>query len=208
MLMGLMRIDMEFTMDTLSYYFSIEISGIINDSNKFKLSDVTVEPWVKEREENHNIEVMLSGIYHYISEEGMDLAEKKLFYLFLSRVIIYKTVKFTDEKYVDILKFLITHYQVIEKIKYGMDTEQVHNYEELTSQEEAMEILASGYISKLLELVNQELPLKKSLVELFECSRKGPLTELQAHISLLQGNYKACIEIYLRGRESSKLRVF
>lgn len=35
-----------------------------------------------------------------------------------------------------------------------------------------------------------------------------PLTELQAYISLLAKNYKACIEIYLRGRETSKRGIF
>ena len=43
----------------------------------------------------------------------MDLEEKKLFYLLLSRIIIYKTIKFTNEKYIDILSFLINNYSVI-----------------------------------------------------------------------------------------------
>lgn len=58
----------------------------------------------------------------------MDLEEKKLFYLLLSRIIIYKTVKFTNEKYIDILSFLINNYSVIEKIKYGLDPDQIQNY--------------------------------------------------------------------------------
>ena len=68
MLMGLMKIDMEKTLNSLSYYFSIEISGIINESAKFKLPDVAVESWINEREGNHNIELLLSGIYYYCSE--------------------------------------------------------------------------------------------------------------------------------------------
>lgn len=41
-----MKIDMESTIDALSYYFSIEISGIINESAKFKLVDIGVESWI------------------------------------------------------------------------------------------------------------------------------------------------------------------
>ena len=43
---------------------------------------------------------------------------------------------------------------------------------------------------------------------MFDTSRQVPLTELQAYISLLAKNYKASIEIYLRGRETSKKGIF
>jgi len=123
--------------------------------------------------------------------------------------MIYKTVAFTREKYLDILTFLISNYKAITKIKYGLDIEKVKNIEELCSQEEADEILSSEYLSKLLILGLQEEPsLKDDFSRLFETSRQVPLTELQAYISLLAKNYKACIEIYLRGRETSKRGIF
>jgi|JI61114C2RNA_FD_contig_21_15758310_length_1143_multi_3_in_0_out_0_2 hypothetical protein len=76
----------------------------------------------------------------------------------LSRIMIYKTVAFTREKYLDILTFLISNYKSISRIKYGLDIEKVKNIEELCSQEEADEILSSEYLSKLLILGLQEEP--------------------------------------------------
>lgn len=61
----------------------------------------------------------------------------------LSRIMIFKTVTFTREKYLEIMIFLIRNYKAISKIKYGLDLEKVKNIEELCSQEEADEILSS-----------------------------------------------------------------
>jgi hypothetical protein len=74
----------------------------------------------------------------------------------LSRIMIYKTVAFTRDKYLDILTFLIKNYKAITRIKYGLDADKVKNIEELCSQEEADEILSSKYLSKLLILGLQE----------------------------------------------------
>jgi hypothetical protein len=51
----------------------------------------------------------------------MDSESNQLFYLMLSRIIIYKTVAFTRDKYVDIISFLINNYRCIEAIRYGLD---------------------------------------------------------------------------------------
>jgi hypothetical protein len=64
---------------------------------------------------------MLSGIYDFCREVGMDSESNQLFYLMLSRIIIYKTVAFTRDKYVDIISFLINNYRCIEAIRYGLD---------------------------------------------------------------------------------------
>lgn len=152
---------------------------------------------------------MLSGIYDFIREVGMDSEANELFYLMLSRIMIFKTVTFTREKYLEIMTFLIRNYKAISKIKYGLDLEKVKNIEELCSQEEADEILSSEYLSKLLILALQEEPaLRNDLPTLFDTSRQVPLTELQANISLHSKNFKSSIEIYLRGRETSKKGIF
>jgi hypothetical protein len=57
----------------------------------------------------------------------MDSDANELFYLMLSRIMIYKTISFTRDKYLDILTFLIRNYKSISRIKYGLDTEKVKN---------------------------------------------------------------------------------
>lgn len=51
-----------------------------------------------------------------------------LFDLFLSTIIIYKTVKFHEEKYLDILISLIENYQIIESMKYGLEEKIIENF--------------------------------------------------------------------------------
>ena len=41
--------------------------------------------------------------------------------IFLSSIIIYRTVSFTENKYLEILIDLIDNYRVIRDIKYGLD---------------------------------------------------------------------------------------
>ena len=41
--------------------------------------------------------------------------------IFLSSIIIYRTVTFTEEKYLEIILDLIDNYRVIKDIKYGLD---------------------------------------------------------------------------------------
>jgi hypothetical protein len=49
MIKSLVEISCEACLDTLACSFSIEISGIINESQKFKLPEVRVHKWIKER---------------------------------------------------------------------------------------------------------------------------------------------------------------
>lgn len=59
---------------------------------------------------------------------GNELAGAKLA-LFLSSIIIYKTVRFTPEKYFDILKQLINNYSIIKDIRYGLEDKMIAEYE-------------------------------------------------------------------------------
>lgn len=54
----------------------------------------------------------------------------KLFDLFLSTIIIYKTVKFKEEKYLEILITLIENNQIIEKMNYGLEEKVIKNFQE------------------------------------------------------------------------------
>jgi hypothetical protein len=44
--------------------------------------------------------------------------------------------------------------------------------------------------------------------EIYYASRQVDLTELQAHINFLNGNYGACIDVYLRASMDQRERVF
>jgi len=55
MIKSLVEINCEATLDTLACSFSIEITGIINESQKFKLPEVRVHKWIKQREGNNNV---------------------------------------------------------------------------------------------------------------------------------------------------------
>jgi hypothetical protein len=52
-------------------------------------------------------------------------SEQKLA-LFLSNIIIHKTVKFTNEKYYEIILELIRNYGIIKDINYGLEEKMIH----------------------------------------------------------------------------------
>lgn len=77
-------------------------------------------------------------------------------------------------------------------------------------EEEVIEILAARYINKILTLVYYQHPnyIKTKLYNLYEESRLFDLTDLQAEISFLQGNFSNCIDIYVRSKKSVKVLLF
>jgi hypothetical protein len=98
---------------------------------------------------------MLSAIYTFLEEVKLKRssdAEREedthLFIMFLSRTIIYKSIKFTKDKYIWILKQLIHDYRMLARINYGLEGDQIG-----LLNDESCEFLASEYINKLLTLV-------------------------------------------------------
>lgn len=217
MITGLLDIRVEACLDTLSYYFKLDNAGIVNLYCKLKLKDpVTTLPYIRPVPENEKIELMLSAISAFVDDvksrrvnDADRATDDQLFQLLLSRIIIYKTVKFTKKKYLQLLKYLIENYNCISEIKYGLEPAQ-HGLLET----ESPEILASEYINKLIALIineqtQQRDPLNKDeMAELYHWSRQVELTELQAQINFLNGHYNACIDVYLWGKEDAKERVF
>ena len=63
------------------------------------------------------------------------------------------------------------------------------------SKEDIVEILSARYINKILTLVYYQYPqyIQSKLYNLYEASRQYNLTDLQAEISFLQGNFSNCI---------------
>ncbi len=55
--------------------------------------------------------------------------------VFLSSIIIYRTVTFTQEKYYEIIIDLIDNYKVIKDINYGLDDKLFREYHEQYSQD-------------------------------------------------------------------------
>jgi hypothetical protein len=79
-----------------------------------------------------------------------------LYNLFLSTIIIYKTVKFTEEKYLEILCSLTENYEVIKSMKYGLEDKKIEDFKDQFDNEapEVIDkILAARYINKILTLV-------------------------------------------------------
>lgn len=75
--------------------------------------------------------------------------------------------------------------------------------------EEEDQIKASEYINKILILTMQEVSLTKTDInQIFEISRLASLTELQAQIKYVSGNYGQAIGIYLQGSHKAKQKVF
>lgn len=78
------------------------------------------------------------------------------------------------------------------------------------TDEEKDQILSARYITKILTLVyymcNQFI--QRRLPELYEESRLYHLTDLQAEISFLQGNFSNCIDIYVRSKKLAKNLLF
>jgi hypothetical protein len=133
--------------------------------------------------------------------------------LFLSSIIIYKTVRFTQEKYFSILINLIRNYSLCKELNYGLDdkmlSELLDQFSGL-SEGEVTEILSARYINKILTLVYYQYPkfIQGKLGALYEESRLFDLTDLQAEISFLMGNFSNCIDIYVRSKKSAKVLLF
>ena len=89
---------------------------------KLKLPNIEISDWILRREGFEQLELLLSAISEYLRKALRNEVEsKRLFNLFLSSIIIYKTIKFKEEKYLEILISLIEHYQIIEKMKFGLE---------------------------------------------------------------------------------------
>lgn len=133
--------------------------------------------------------------------------------LFLSSIIIYKTVHFTQEKYLNIIINLIRNYSLCIEVSYGLEDKMLAEFNDIYgsyNDEDKDEILSARYITKILTLVYyhcREYIIKK-LPELYEESRYYNLTDLQAEISFLQGNFSNCIDIYVRSKKSAKILLF
>ncbi len=78
------------------------------------------------------------------------------------------------------------------------------------SEGDKEEILSARYITKILTLVYYQCEeyIRRRLSELYEESRLNNLTDLQAEISFLQGNFSNCIDIYVRSKKSAKILLF
>ena len=70
--------------------------------------------------------------------------------------------------------------------------------------------MAARYINKILTLIYYQCRdyLIRRLPELYEESRMYNLTDLQAEISFLQGNFSNCIDIYVRSKKAAKVLLF
>jgi hypothetical protein len=67
---------------------------------KLKLKNVEKVDWILEREGFEQLELLLSAISTYLLVALKNRSQSNsLFNLFLSSLIIYKTVKFTEKKY-------------------------------------------------------------------------------------------------------------
>ncbi len=93
------------------------------------------------------------------SRQGEEAKTRIMMNVFLSSVIIYHTVAFTQEKYLEILIDLIDNYKVIRDIKYGLDDkllEEYHGQYYAFTAEEIDEVLSSRYIIRILTLISYE----------------------------------------------------
>lgn len=182
MIVGLLDIRVEACLETLTCYFTMENASIVNSYCKLKIKEdeITMLPYIRARPENSRLELMLSAIFGFLSEVRQRRAtlpeqeeDEHLFTLLLSKIIIYKSVKFTKEKYLEILKLLIKNYTTLAKINYGLEGDQM-----VLLTEESPQILASEYINKLLTLVINEQtqfnePIKKEEIsDIYYCSRQ------------------------------------
>jgi hypothetical protein len=154
----------------------------------------------------------LSAIAIYLRRALKDQVEERLS-LFLSSIIIYKTVKFTQEKYFNIIINLIRNYSLCKDVNYGLEDKMLEEFNEIyseCSEGDREEILSARYITKILTLVYYQCEeyIRRRLSELYEESRLNNLTDLQAEISFLQGNFSNCIDIYVRSKKSAKILLF
>ena len=66
-LLGLLSLRPSDCLNTLSYYFTIENSQIIINSDT-KLPSAPVEPWIESREGFEKVEELLSAIFRYLKK--------------------------------------------------------------------------------------------------------------------------------------------
>jgi Trp operon repressor len=118
-LLSLLSLRPSDCLNTLSYYFTIENSQIINASDT-KLPSSRIEDWIDRREGNEKVEELLSAIFGYLKKALKESVEERMS-LFLSNIIIYKTVRFTEDKYYHILSTLISHYSFCKDLGYGLE---------------------------------------------------------------------------------------
>jgi hypothetical protein len=113
MIVGLLDIRVEACLETLSYYFTIENASIVNTYCKLKIKESEIKQleYIRPKPDNVKLELMLSAIYSFLEDVKLrrsSNAEREednhLFIMLLSRIIIYKSIKFTKDKYIRILK--------------------------------------------------------------------------------------------------------
>ena len=93
-LVGLLELRPTDCLNTLSFYFTIENSQIIAASD-LKIEGGEIESWIDRREDNQKVEALLSTIATFLRKALRSGIEERLS-LFLSSIIIYKTVRFTQ----------------------------------------------------------------------------------------------------------------
>ncbi|MCB0371254.1 MAG: hypothetical protein KDD45_18015, partial [Bdellovibrionales bacterium] len=84
------------------------------------LPTAPIESWIQKKEGNEKVEGLLSAIFGYLKKALRDQVEERMS-LFLSSIIIYKTVSFTQEKYFGILTSLIRNYSLCKEVVYGLE---------------------------------------------------------------------------------------
>ncbi len=99
-IIGLIDIRSEFCLETLSYYFTIENGSIINTIELNLGRSLSKLDFIRPIEGNHSLEMLACGVQSFLRSAVSTKADSEtLFNLFLSLIIIYKTVKFTESKY-------------------------------------------------------------------------------------------------------------
>lgn len=94
-------------------------------------------------------------------------------------------MKFTEEKYFNILISLIENYTTIQTMKYGLEEKVLEHFKEQFEEESAEsldKILASRYINKILTLVYYECNeyIKTKFPTLLANAAVHNLTDFQA----------------------------
>jgi len=127
-LLSLLSLRPSDCLNTLAYYFTIENSQIINNSDT-KLPSAPIEPWIESREGNEKVEELLSAIFIYLKKALKSQVEERMS-LFLSSIVVYKTVKFTQDKYYGILSALIRNYGLCKDVNYGLEDKMLEEFNE------------------------------------------------------------------------------
>ena len=97
---------------------------------------------------------------------------------------------------------LIQNHLSIRNVNFGLEEKKLDNYKsEYYDQIDEMELmLASRFIIRIFTLVFYEARnyIKNNLRDLYEESLKENLTDLQAELAFVMGNFKTSIDIYMR----------